>query len=77
MALEIVAMVQERVPATLSDGTEGVVTLTTLYIPPMYIGGHATKIKTTSLCSDFERRIKVFESHDKARKYAEDLVYGI
>jgi len=77
MALEIVAMVQERVPATLSDGTEGVVTLTTLYIPPMYVGGNTTKVKTTSLCSDFERHIKVFESHDEALKYAGDLVYGI
>lgn len=76
MALEIVAMVQERVPATLSDGTEGVVTLTTLYIPPMYVGDNATKVKTTSLCSDFERRIKVFESHDEAYNYAESLVYG-
>lgn len=76
MALEIVAMVQEQVPATLSDGTEGVVTLTTLYIPPMYCGGRATKVKTTSLCDDFQRHVKVFESHDEASKYAEDLVYG-
>jgi uncharacterized protein with NRDE domain len=76
MALEIVAMVEEQVPATLSDGTEGVVTLTTLYIPPMYYGGHATKISTTSLCDDFERHIKVFESHDEAYSYAESLLYG-
>lgn len=77
MNIEIVAIVQERVPATLSDGTEGVVTLTTLYIPPMYIGGHATKIRTTSLCTDFERHVKVFECHEKAYRYAEDLVYGV
>lgn len=76
MAINIVAMVQERVPATLSDGTQGVVTETTLYIPPQYAGGNEITIRTTDNCEELKKDVKVFNSHIEASLYAFNLVYG-